>query len=342
MLRRIIPIVGMVFLFGCIQELEVDTNSGINTLVVEGFVDTEPGPHDIVLSRTAKFGNVFEGFAGPVEGASVVIRDNEGRSIFLNESSPGVYQTPQEFEAVVGSTYTLLINTAEGQQYSSLPELVRPVTPYDTIYPVFTSLPALPGELPVTGVDVVVEWQDNGESRDFYQWRNSGLYQFMARPDLFVDIFNNPAPKDCCEICWLEELPDQGLRVRDDRNINGNRSTEVVAFIEDDGLRFFDKYLIRVEQFSMTQEAFQFFELLDEQLSISGDIFDPPPAKITGNMINIDDPDEDVIGYFWAADVHRDSAFIFPTVLEVRQQMTIIPDDCREVDGATTEEPFPW
>ena len=64
------------------------------------------------------------------------------------------------------------------------------------------------------------------------------------------------------------------------------------------------------QQRSLTKSAFQFFDLLQNQLNIQGNIFDPPPAKLGTNIINLDNPDEDVIGYFGVSDVSRDSLFI--------------------------------
>jgi hypothetical protein len=324
----------------CINELDVETSAGVNILVVEGFISTAPGPHTVLLSRTAKFGNVFEGFAGPVEGAQVSVRDNEGNITFLTENETGVYQTPNTFQAEVGKAYTLLINTAEGVSYSSLPESVLSTPDIDTMYTAFEALPALEGDIPTSGVNVIVELEDDPEKKDYYRWSNSGTYEFNTRPDLFRNNEGQPAPKDCCATCYIGDLADESIRIADDVNRNGNRITEIVAFIEDDGLRFTNKYWLRLEQYAITEEAFQFFELLEEQLTISGDIFDPPPAKIGTNMINLDNPDEDVLGYFWASELEVDSMFITSTALDFEQPAAVIPDDCREVDGATLAPPF--
>jgi hypothetical protein len=336
----------LVFNASCVNELDVNTSTGINTLVVEGFITTAPGPHTVLLSRSAKFGTVFEALAGPVEGATVSIRDANGQVTFLNEVESGVYQTSNSFQGQVGNAYSLLVLTEQGESYQSIPETIKPVPPIDSIYFVFVEEPTLQGEFPVTGVDIVVELTDKVASEDYYMWRNSGVYLFRTRPDLWCDPRLPPCliptGKPCCDQCFNREIADNSIRISSDRNFSGKLTT-IAATVIDDGLRFHQKYLMKVEQYSISREAFEFFDLLKGQLSISGDIFDLPPATIGTNVINIDEPNKDVIGYFWAGDVRVDSIFIFREDLNVPQPLRFIADDCREFEQATLEPPFkPW
>ncbi len=123
---------------------------------------------------------------------------------------------------------------------------------------------------------------------------------------------------------------------------NGNLVTNLAAFIEDDGRRYTDKYYITVQQLSISEEAYLFFDLLDNQLSINGDIFDPPPATILGNMISLKNPDENVIGYFMATDVAIKSIFIPKEILGDRQILKVINDDCRVLLNSTAQQPSFW
>ena len=100
--------------------------------------------------------------------------------------------------------------------------------------------------------------------------------------------------------------------------------------------------MIAIRQSSLTKEAFQFFDLLKNQLSIQGSIFDPPPATIRGNMINLDDPDVAVIGYFRASDVQADTLFIPRSDVEAPRQILEIRDDCRVFGNSTIERPVFW
>ena len=77
-------------------------------------------------------------------------------------------------------------------------------------------------------------------------------------------------------------------------------------------------------------------------MSITGDIFDPPPATLRGNMVNLTNPDEIVIGYFRASDVSIDSMFLTREMLAEPRPLRKINDDCREYRNGTTRKPVYW
>ncbi len=341
----------LTFVVSCIDPIEVNIDRELNVLIVEGAITTQPGPHFISLKRSAKYGNIFEGFVRPVSSAEVIIRDSDGNNVYLTENvtadgyKTGVYATPNNFRAELGKSYTLLISTPFGVDYSSIPQLVVPAAPIDTLLPVFTKRLVAENTYS-SGLNVYAVFKDNPEERNFYLWKNNGTYRILTYPENFMarDGEGNPipAPKDCCKDCWVDEVTDNSIRLLADNNVNGNTVTDLAAFIEDDGVRFTEKYLIRVEQHTLSREAFEFFNLLKEQMSINGDIFDPPPATLRGNMINLNKPDEPVIGFFRVSDVSVDSLFLTPEMLDEPKPLRQIDDDCRLYKQGSTEQPSYW
>jgi len=351
----------------CVDQLDVNIDREEFILVVEGFITTEAGPHNIRISRSAKYGPTFNGVIRPVLNAEVFIRDQNGKVTFLNEESGeypdpsfnpivtsfGIYTTPTGFSAVVGNSYTLQI-TVSGKTYYSTPQLVIKAPAIDSLILQYKELLSLdPIEFAsgdfVSGVEVYSQWQDPENETNYYIWKSSGTYKISARPwdHVIIPGFGPPIPipdpKDCCAVCWIHEpISDKSIRIMKDKNSNGNLITNLVAFIEDDGGRYMDKYYITVQQLSISEEAYLFFKLLNNQLSINGDIFDPPPATIRGNMISQENPNENVIGYFMAADVSVKSIFISKEILGDRQILKVINDDCRVLINSTVQPPSFW
>ena len=60
---------------------------------------------------------------------------------------------------------------------------------------------------------------------------------------------------------------------------------------------------MRVEQLSLTEESHDFLALLRSQTVDLGETFGVAPAPIIGNLSNIEDPSEIVLGYFGASSV---------------------------------------
>jgi len=81
------------------------------------------------------------------------------------------------------------------------------------------------------------------------------------------------------------------------------------------------------------------FDLIRLQLEIDGDIFDPPPATVRGNIINVDDTDELVVGYFLTTDITVDTLSIPKEALPFIAQLPVFPDDCQVLPNTTTIKP---
>jgi len=56
-------------------------------------------------------------------------------------------------------------------------------------------------------------------------------------------------------------------------------------------------YSINVKQYALTQQAYEFYEIVQKNTEQTGSFFDPPPSDIRGNIKNSNDPSELVIGY---------------------------------------------
>ena len=346
--QLLMTVIGLLVLPSCVDELNITTETALRTLVVEGFISTEPAAHEIKLSTSAKYGSVFEDFPKKVERAKVRIRDDQGNQVFLTEFSPGSYLTPPGFQAEVGKAYTLLVTLADGSRFSSLPERVLPAPPIDTLLTVYKEIPTSNPVVFDHGVEIYAQWDDPASEQNFYWWQNSGTYLIETNPELYVAIdpasgVSFPDPKDCCAVCWVDETQgDPGLYLFSDLNNDGSRLTRLAAVIMDDGGRYDDKYLVRIKQYALTKDAHSFLRLLEEQLSIDGGIFDPPPAIIRGNMLDLDNPEEEPIGYFFAADFSIDSVFIEKTSLLGRAPNLEIFDDCRILENSTDKRPDYW
>jgi len=329
----------------CVNSLDININKELRLLVVEGYITTQNKPFRIQLWRSAKYGSVFDGFQRPVERATVAVRDNTGKITFYNEIGDGVYESPNGFKAEVGKSYSLLIISDDGSNYFSRPELVTEAPPIDSLIVRYKKLPTNDPAKFTSGAEVYSRWKDPSGVKNYHLWLNNGTYKIKTFPEDHTIVVNGttvPDPLDCCAICWASEMADYSIHTYSDINTDGNTVTSLAAFIEDDGGRFYEKYLSRIEQLSISQDAYLFFNLLGNQLSINGDIFDPPPATIRGNIVNLDNPDEQVIGYFFAADVAVDSVYIHREQLDDHQRPLKINDTCLRIRNSTTEQPEHW
>jgi hypothetical protein len=70
------------------------------------------------------------------------------------------------------------------------------------------------------------------------------------------------------------------------------------------------KYSILVKQFSLSNVAFEFWNILDKQSKQSGELYETQPAQIHGNIHPRDDGGEAVLGLFYATAVKEMRIFV--------------------------------
>src|SRR5689334_11346364 len=122
--RRILHIIILSLVVGCIEPITYDIPGAGNQLVVDGSITNEPGPYVVKLSRSLRL-KLDMDVRDPVTTAIVRITSYAGENEILTESEEGVYITDQLL-GVVGRSYTLHITTKDGATYESAPELIRP------------------------------------------------------------------------------------------------------------------------------------------------------------------------------------------------------------------------
>ena len=331
----------------CITPYEIEVEEGKQLLTIDGMITNGPGPHSVKLSKSTTYGSVFEGVILPERSAKVFVRDEFGEITYLTEdiNERGVYRSPEDFSAIVGSSYTLNIQLSNGSKYVSLPEVVKPAIPIENFSIVAEEIP-VEGELfNDSGAGIYVDFKDPGDENNFYFWRNEpAIYELNTRPDLYYPPKSlTPAPKPCCYTCYLEEeVGNYEIFLTNDDNFNGLNTRFKAAFIKDDGLRFISTFRVDINQLSISADAYRYLRLVKQQIELTGSVFDPPPANIRGNMVSLDDPDEVVLGFFIAAGEFKKRIYINREDLEFRQPDFTIADDCRVVEGATVIPPDDW
>ena len=172
-----IAIFAMTLLFACKKTVTLDLNGTSARIVIQGEVTDSPGPYTVTINQSVDFyaDNNFP----PVSGALVVIRDNQGTTDTLTETSPGAYNT-HLLLGRPGNTYTLDV-FARNEHYvaaSTMPEAV----PLDSV--TFESLTGFGQQR----ISAVVNFRDPRGVKNYYRFIEyiNGL-QFTRNIFIFDD-----------------------------------------------------------------------------------------------------------------------------------------------------------
>ena len=287
------------FFSTCLDEIELDVPASDAVLVIAGNIYTQPGPYSVFISESAEFASGPAGSPDPVSGAIVRLRDDVGNEETLTEFVNGEYRTAENgLRGTIGRTYTLEVQV-NGNTYQSQPEEILPVVSAESL-----ETEVLTGERQneagnfVSSTDVRVMVNTSfpiNENGSFLRWTSFGVYEYAE-----IGSQGNLNP----QICFVTEDVDfDNVSVASSEEVVDNfiQRQPVLTRVVD--FRFTARYCFNVVQHSITESAFNFWSAVGDEFERSGNIFEAPPGKINGNIFNVANAEDEVLGFFGASAV---------------------------------------
>ncbi|MFH0841652.1 MAG: DUF4249 domain-containing protein [Bacteroidota bacterium] len=297
-------ITAMFFLIitGCVTQFIPETDEQESSLVVEGLITDQPGIYTVKLAKSVPLAaNISKEM---LTGCTVIISDNLNNQVRLAETSPGVYTTREnEFRGQTGRIYRLQIETNSpellNKTYESLPMEMNPVPVIDTIY--YKKLDTETddeGKVLKQACQVYLNTFDKSGSCEFYRWDFSETWMFR----LPYDVQN--------QICWITK-PSRSILIKTTSVLSENRIEKMpVNYITGETDRLSEKYSININQYSLNEDEFNYWERLRNVSENVGGLYDITPVSIPGNIYCNEDPYEQVLGYFSVSAVSSKRLFI--------------------------------
>jgi hypothetical protein len=277
-----------------------------NYLVVDGFLNNG-GTTTITLSRTKGLNDSLPNM--PESGAQVSVSGTAGDVFYLQEMTTGVYQLdslPLSQEEV----YKVQIITRDGQKYLSDTIPVMHTPPIDSVS--WTQDTTGPGSK--VGVNIYVTTHDPTSTYGYYRWEYVETWKYSAAY-YSSDIYDNGAfiyrtPDQQVYYCW-QNKPSTSLVIGSTYQLSQNVIyQQPVIFIPQGDQKISIKYSILVNQYSISKLAYEYWQNLQQTTELTGSIFDPLPAQVSGNLHNISNLAEPVIGFVSASSATQQRIFI--------------------------------
>ena len=333
MMQRIIYILFIVLITqqSCVDSIFFETDSGKQQLVLYGLFTQFNEKHVFSISRTSDFGKQET----PVSGALVIIADDLGNSADYEEIEPGKYVlAANKIQGIPGRSYHIEINFADGRSFFSTPQVMPEPIEAEDIYFEIESRQIL------SSVDILIDntfinifidtplQYSTGESAPL-RWKVEEVYSF-------VDL--SCGPGEPVEICYFNDA----IRTSDVLLFNNKegsqeylrgfkvRSRLLVPFSE-----FGARHYFIVHQYTMSIESFEYWEKIKIVANQSGSLFDVQPAKVGGNIVEVDNENAQLLGYFEVSS--QDILRTFITPLEINPFQRIF--NCKDLTYARNHQP---
>lgn len=284
----------------CIDSFDAGLNTNIKKLVVDGEITNKPGPYRVTLQQSSPFGS--KDFSPPPFNATVKITDNLGNSETLTDLGFGIFET-RSTQGVIGRSYTLEVKIGDKRLYRSTPQTIKKPISIDKIYTEYVPYDGTPDMYIGGEFYVYLDSNDPNTTGDYYRWN----YTNFEPIDFCLKTVSNgeggriAISNRCCEPCW-EINPCLGcIYLASDQYFNGKKINR--QYIAKFPYNSISSVFIQVDQKSLTKENYFYWKEIDGQINNSGGIFDTPPANIQGNIYNVNDPKDQVLGFFAASGV---------------------------------------
>lgn len=334
----------------CVEPFEVAQRTTADVVVVEGTIIDLAEPHFIQLSRSRSDPASGIPYTVPLTEAKVQVVVDSSQVIAAQETPGGYYQLPNDFKGQVGHAYQLRFTLSDGRSYASDQQVLPAAPPIGKIRAQFnpSSLAGNRYGGLRAAHDVYIDTQDPAGGPNYYRWdwrqwekqdicrscfrgqysinnvrvltRPNGVEYFETDDSLLEDCFYLPATSlfstqvrdwvydyQCRSQCWAI-LGSTQLNVFADSYTNGG----LIAGRRVAQIPFYQRLpcLVEIRQSALTPTAYQFYKQLQDQTQNAGGVADAPPTASVGNVQNLADRRELVVGFFTASGVATSRYFI--------------------------------
>jgi hypothetical protein len=303
LLKPLFFVLILTYSLGCKKPYEpAFITSGNNYLVVDGFINTSPnGVTAISLSREINISDsTFDVLAEG--GANISIESSTGPTYPLHQVSPGKYES-NPLTLSNSQTYRLNISTANGGKYQSDLVAVKQSPPIDSLT-----------WQQKDNVTIYANTHDATNNTRYYRWEFVETWQYTAQYETFTGVKDHLIYfRDSTNFiynCWSTAnstsiiLASSAALSQD--VINKAPITTIVRTDKRIGVR----YSILVRQYALTQEAYQYWQIVQKNTERTGSLFDLQPSQLHGNIHSLTNEKEPVIGFVSAGSVQEKRIFI--------------------------------
>ena len=265
----------IVALFSCEEVVIIDLPPEQNLLVVEGWVTDKVETQYVRLSRS----NSFLGDPNPIiADAIVTVQQRNGNAQTYSYSGDGFYFSDSPFAGEKDQEYRVNLVLANG-------ELIR--SDWDKMQ---------------ASTEIILLSIDNFDDNDPENPNQTKTFFFPRITALDSSNFDN-------YYRWVFYRNDvrvvepESITLQNDLFFDGNFIPNLF-----DSFEFEAEDEVKVELQSITEETFDYLNLLKAQITTLGAAASTTPAIVNGNIFNVSNPDETILGYFGTRAISLDSA----------------------------------
>ena len=295
----------------CVEKYWPEMTKYENVLVVDGVLTNGDELCEVRLSYSSSVDNEK---LIPINDAELYITDEHNIETQLVETDDGVYQVSDTlFRGQIGNSYQLHIALANGRNYISDMNILTAQSPIDSVFGVQKTHEEISFNHDISGIQFYVNNHSNISDSCYYLWKLSQTFEYQSTFDIdffYIGYFSpNPNP-DSLRNCWRTSNIDKIFTMSTEQLSQPVITNFPLIYISTQTKQLSVRYSLLVKQLSISKTAFNFWDALRQQNIDQGNLYSRQPLQIRGNVKNINDADETVLGYFTVAGITKKRIYI--------------------------------
>jgi hypothetical protein len=237
-------------------------------------------------------------------GATVSVEGSDGSAYSGAAGGIGTYNFgPLPLDST--QTYRLDITTTDGNQYLSEYVHVIPDPPIDSVNAVFDA----------DGAHLLVNTHNPNNNTRYYMWNYAETWEYHSAEDSYL-IYKpdsgviNRTPAEDVFTCYRGDASTSLLIYSTAKLTQDVVSQFQLLVIPQGDQRLSVEYSLLVNQFALSDSAFDYLQLMQGNTENLGSIFDPLPSSLKGNIRCVTNPSQPVIGYVNASGFQTTRIFV--------------------------------
>jgi len=302
-----------IFLLACSSCIDPYTpviNETQEVIVIDGMVGDKPAYYEVSVSTSSPYNT--PGFQ-PVDGCVVTVEDGQGNIQFYDMAGQGKYRAWLEppFLAI-DKVYAIEVTTPTGRVYRSEYDTLLACPPIDSLYYFQQTSGGTDPDDVWNGIQFYNDVRGGVKGTRNYRWRATATWEYHAPYTAqYIRYQNRNIPNivDSVHACYTTETIETVYAASTQLLTENNIFQNKLHYVSDQTPRLSARYSLLLEQQSLTDRAFTYWEKIAAQSASGASLYETQPSSGQGNIYGTSSG-EKVLGCFYATQIQEERIFV--------------------------------
>ena len=300
-MRQILIISIIILLSACVERFFPNIERINNYLVVDSKLSNIDLSH-VRLTQSSAVNKEDSLRTQTVENADVFVEIQGAENISFEHDTSGYYY-PEDlnFKGQSGISYRLNISL-NGQRYQSTWEEMRTPSNIDNIHYQIKNVTDEPVIVEELELDILIDASGNDDA-NYLKWEYEETWKYTAQYEKMGEYIGDGdtigIPVDARTYMCYRNNNSKDIIIQSLETLSDNKiEDQILLTINNRMEKLSIRYSILLKQYSLNESTFLYWQQLEESTENLGSLFDPQTGPIQGNISNLSNSEDLVLGNF--------------------------------------------